>query len=342
MRIRTLAIAALAALSLAGPAPASAQGEVVVYCSVLVDWCNLMAQEFTRATGVRVTMNQKGSGESFAQIRAEAANPRGDVWWGGTGDPHLQAAEAGLTEEYRSPTLPQLHDWAQRQAQQSGFRTVGIYAGALGFTYNTQALARGNMPEPRCWRDLLQPQFRGEIQMSNPPSSGTAYTVLATLVQLWGEDEAFAYLRRLHPQINQYTRSGPAPARNAARGETTVGIMFLHDAVAEALEGSPLRVVAPCEGTGYEIGSMSIIRGGPNRENARRWYEFALTPQAQALGARAKSFQMPSHRDAPVPEQAPRLADIRLIDYDFARYGTTAERNRLIQRWEREVGSQPR
>jgi len=334
-------LAALAVLGLA-PAPARAQGEVVVYCSVLVDWCNLMSQEFTRSTGVRVVMTQKGSGESYAQIRAEAANPRGDVWWGGTGDPHLQVAEAGLTEEYRSPALAQLHEWAQRQAQQSGYRTVGIYAGALGFTYNTDALARGRMPEPRCWRDLLQPAFRGEVQMSNPPSSGTAYTALATLVQLWGEDEAFVYLRQLHRQVNQYTRSGPAPARNAARGETTVGIMFLHDAVAEAVEGAPLRVVAPCEGTGYEIGSMSIIRGGPNPANARRWYEFALTPAAQALGARAKSYQMPSHREAPVPDQAPRLADIRLIDYDFARYGTTAERTRLIQRWEREIGSQPR
>ena len=342
MRIRTLAIAALAALGLAGPAPARAQGEVVVYCSVLVDWCNLMAQEFTRATGVRVTMNQKGSGESFAQIRAEAANPRGDVWWGGTGDPHLQAAEAGLTEEYRSPTLPQLHDWAQRQAQQSGFRTVGIYAGALGFTYNTQALARGNMPEPRCWRDLLQPQFRGEIQMSNPPSSGTAYTVLATLVQLWGEDEAFAYLRRLHPQINQYTRSGPAPARNAARGETTVGIMFLHDAVAEALEGSPLRVVAPCEGTGYEIGSMSIIKDARNLENAKKFYDWALTPAPQSLGAQNKQLQTPSNKSTPMPKMGVDLSTTKLINYDFAKYGSSAERNRLLAKWDKEVKSQPK
>ena len=151
------AIVVLATLAILGlaPAPARAQGEVVVYCSVLVDWCNLMSQEFTRSTGVRVVMTQKGSGESYAQIRAEAANPRGDVWWGGTGDPHLQVAEAGLTEEYRSPALAQLHEWAQRQAQQSGYRTVGIYAGALGFTYNTDALARGRMPEPRCWLSLI-------------------------------------------------------------------------------------------------------------------------------------------------------------------------------------------
>jgi ABC-type Fe3+ transport system substrate-binding protein len=61
----------------------------------------------------------KGSGESFAQIAAERANPKLDLWFGSTGDPHLQAAEQGLTEEYKSPMLSQLQPWAQKQAEQS-------------------------------------------------------------------------------------------------------------------------------------------------------------------------------------------------------------------------------
>ena len=132
---RVIAVFALALGFLAAlpQGSARAQGSVVVYCSVLIDWCNLMAAEFERTTGIKVIITQKGSGETFAQIRAEAANPRGDIWWGGTGDPHLQAAELGLTEEYRSPSLPKLHAWARKQAEQSGYRTVGIYAGALGF-----------------------------------------------------------------------------------------------------------------------------------------------------------------------------------------------------------------
>jgi iron(III) transport system substrate-binding protein len=81
-----------------GATPAAAQGSLTVYCSVLVEWCQLASVEFERKTGVKVTMANKGSGETFAQIRAEATNPKGDAWWGGTGDPHLQAAEAGLTE----------------------------------------------------------------------------------------------------------------------------------------------------------------------------------------------------------------------------------------------------
>ena len=337
---RWAALFVLAILAL--PLPARAQGTVVVCCSVLSDWCQLATTEFSKRTGIRVTLSEKGSGETFAQIRAEADNPRGDVWWGGTGDPHLQAAELGFTEEYRSPRLAELHPWARRQAEQSRFRTVGIYAGALGFAYNTELLARKKLAAPACWKDLLKPEYRDEVQISNPASSGTAYTAVATLVQLFGEDGGFDYLRQLHRNVSQYTRSGPAPSRNTARGETLIGVMFLHDAVAEAIAGFPVTVVSPCEGTGYEIGSMSLIKGGRNPEQARRWYEFSLTPEAQSLAASAKSFQTPSHPGATVPPQAPKLAELKLIDYDFAKYGAAAERKRLVERWEKDVGSQPK
>jgi len=324
------------------PASAQAQGNVTIYCSALADWCQLMAAEFERRSGVKVAINPKGSGETLAQIRAESSNPKGDVWWGGTGDPHLQAAEEGLSEMYRSPNLEKLHPWAQQQAKQSGYRTVGIYAGALGFAYNTEILAKKKVAPPACWADLLKPEFRDEIQIANPASSGTAYTAIATLVQVMGEEPAYAYLAKLHRNVNQYTRSGVAPARNTARGETTIGIGFMHDAVAEAQEGFPVAVKGPCEGTGYEIGSMSIIKGAKNLENAKKWYEFALTAEGQSLAVKGKSYQVQSNPATPVPPKAPRLEDIKLINYDFAKYGTSAERKRLIERWEKEIGALPK
>ena len=102
--------AAVAAAALSGSKPAVASGdELVLYCSPQIEWCQLMVEEFEKATGIKVAMTRKSSGETFAQINAESRNPKGDVWWGGTGDPHLQAAEEGLTEEYVSPLFDQLH-----------------------------------------------------------------------------------------------------------------------------------------------------------------------------------------------------------------------------------------
>ncbi|MBR0672505.1 ABC transporter substrate-binding protein [Neoroseomonas soli] len=335
---RPFALAFLAGLlGVLLPGGARAQGSLTVYCSVQEEWCRPMVAGFERATGIRVAMTRKSSGETLTQVRAEASNPRGDVWWGGTGDPHMQAGQENLTEEYRSPRLAELHPWAVRQAEQANFRTVGIYAGALGYSYNATELNRRRIAAPRCWSDLAKPEFRGEVQVADPNTSGTAYTMLATLVQLMGEEPAFTYLRALHRNVNQYTRSGAAPARAAATGETLVGITFLHDAVTQKIAGAPVEIVAPCEGTGYEIGSMSIIRGARNMENARRFYDWALSPEAQAIAAQANSFQLPSNRASPIPPQAPRFEDVRLIDYDFARWGSVAERTRLLQRWEREV-----
>src|SRR5512137_3160256 len=266
----------VAALALAAPLTASAQGELVVYCTVQEEWCRPMVAAFEKATGIKVLMTRKSSGEFYAQIKAEAANPRGDVWWGGTGDPHLQAAEEGLLEPYKSPKMAEQHDWAIKHYDAAKGRSIGIYAGALGYSYNNAQLKKKNIPEPKCWSDLVKPAFKDEIQVANPNSSGTSYTMLATLVQLMGEDKAFAYLKALHRNINQYTKSGAAPARAAASGESLVGITFQHDAVTQKVNGAPVELVAPCEGTGYEIGSMSIIRGARNMDNARRFYDWAL------------------------------------------------------------------
>ena len=346
-RLRTFAragvpAARLAAVVVAASAlPAFAQ-QLNVICPVQAEWCNLAATEFERETGIKVAMTLKGSGESLAQIVAEKANPKLDVWFGGTGDPHLQAAEQGLLDEYRSPMLKDLQTWARKQAEQSKYRTVGMYLGVLGIGYNTELLAKKKAPAPACWRDLIQPEFANDLQMANPNASGTAYTAIATLVQVMGEDEAFRYLKALHRNVNNYPSSGVGPIKAAARGETLASVSFIHDVVTEAQAGFPVKAAAPCEGTGYEIGSLSIVKGARNLENARKFYDWALTPKAQALGARAKQFQLPSNVATPVSPLSPKVSEIKLIDYDFAKYGTTAERKRLLERWDREVGSQAR
>lgn len=320
---------------------ANAEGNLTVYCSVQEEWCQLMVNEFQKATGINVAMTRKSSGETFAQIKAEAANPKGDVWWGGTGDPHLQAAEEDLTLAYESPMMGELNEWAQQQHKTANGKSVGIYLGALGFGYSADVLKERGLEGPKCWADLVKPEYKGEIQVANPNSSGTAYTFMATLVQIMGEEEAFAYLKKLNENVNQYTKSGAAPAQAASRGETLIGIAFQHDLVTPAVTSNvPMQVISPCEGTGFEIGSMSIIKGAPNLDNAKKWYDWALTADAQALGAKANSFQVPSNKNAPTPEAAPKIAQIKLIDYDFAKFGSSDERKRLLSRWDQEIGAQ--
>ena len=332
--------AAAAVFLVAGALPAAADS-LTLYCAADEAWCQQIARGFEEKTGIDVDMTRKSSGETYAQVRAEAANPKGDVWWGGTGDPHLQAAEEGLTEAYVSPMRSELHDWAISQAEASGDQTIGIYSGALGFGYNKDLLASNGLPEPKCWADLIKPEYKGHIQMANPNSSGTAYTMLATIVQLMGEDEGFEYMKALHRNINQYTKSGSAPIKAAGLGENTIGIVFMHDSVAQTAAGFPIVSVAPCEGTGFEIGSMSLIKDARNPEAAKQFYDWALSAEMQGKAKDVKSFQLPSNKSAEVSELTPDLSTIKLIDYDFKKYGSSDERRRLLQKWDTEVSSLP-
>ncbi len=325
------------------PGAAFAQGNVNVYCSMQADWCQGMAVAFEKETGIKVNMTQKSVGETFAQVRAEKANPRGDIWYGGTQDPHLVAAAEGLTEVYDSKLVGNLQPWAQNQWMTSKKKSVGIYSGAVGIGFNTEVLARKKLQPPKCWADLLKAEYKGEIQMPNPNSSGGAYLMVATLVQLMGEDKAFDYLKQLHASINTYQKSGAGPVKAAARGETGIGLGFIADIVTEAKAGFPISFNAPCEGTAYEVGSMSIIAGARNLENAKKFYDWALTPPAQKIGYDVGKMNVtPSHTASELPPGAPDLTKFKLINYDFVKYGSSEERKRLIDRWEKDINSLPR
>ena len=94
----------------------------------------------------------------------------------------------------------------------------GFYTSAIGFGWNEDVLRKKKLPAPKCWADLADPKYQGEVETSNPGSSGTGYTILAGLVQLMGEDAAFDYLKKVHRNVTQYTRSGQAQAKSVARG----------------------------------------------------------------------------------------------------------------------------
>ncbi len=335
-KLSIIGAALLASTALAGQASAQ---ELNVICSNEQDWCDLMAGNFEDATGIDVSMVRKSTGETLAQVRAEAGNPTFDVWWGGTGDPHLIAAAEDLTQASGVDTS-ELLGWAVNLAEISEGRAIGIHLGVLGVAYNSEILAEKGIEAPACWRDLANPAYAGEIQVANPNSSGTAYTELATLVQVFGEEDAFTLLQEIGENVNSYTKSGSAPSKAAARGETGISIGFEHDMVKLKLAGFPLEIVSPCEGTGYEVGGVSIIAGAENFEEAQQWVSFVISADAQSAGPEVGVYNVPSNSNAVLPEEAPAVESIKLIDYDFATYGSSETRARLLARWDEEVKPQ--
>ena len=324
--------------ALLSPLQASAAGRLVVYCSATNAMCEAETKAFSEKYNVRTSVVRNGSGSTFAKIEAEKNNPRADVWYGGTLDPQSQAGEMDLLTPYQSPELVNIMEQFRDPAKRKGNYSSAVYMGILGFGVNTERLQQKGLEIPRCWADLTKPEYKGEIQMADPQSSGTAYTALATFIQLWDEDKAFNYLTALDKNVSQYTKSGIAPSRNAARGEIAIGIGFLHDYSLEKDKGAPLELIAPCEGTGYEIGGVSIIKGARNLDNAKRFVDWVLSKEGQELAWKeGQSYQILTNTLA---EQSPAALDpkaLTLIDYDMETYGSADERKRLITKWVSDV-----
>lgn len=330
-----LAVAGLG-IAQAGPAP----GRVTVVCCTAVEWCDVIKAHFPRATGIAFEFVRMSTGEALARVRAERGLPTFDVWFGGTGDPQIVATEEGLTEPYRPRNWDELRP-ELRDAVAGKY--IPLYAGVLGWNLNPRLLREKGIPEPRIWKDLAEPHYRGLLAYPNPTTSGTGYTMLATMVQLYGERETFEVLKRVHRNVTEYTRAGAAPGVLTGRGEVAIGVGFIHDAVMNILRGFPVTYGSARDGTGYEIGGISLIKGAPNRANGIAFIEWALTPEAQRLaGELAESYQLPSNARTPVPKVSPRFQDFNVIKYDFVRFGRADVRDRLLERWLKEVFPLPK
>lgn len=335
--VGSVLLSGVLAAGLSTAAAAQDEGNLVVLCTPQEDWCVEMVQEFEAQTGINTSYVRMSSGEALARLRAGAEAPEFDVWWGGPADGQIAAGAEGLIEPYISPNAEIIAD---EQKGADGTWT-GVYVGALGFCSNMGELERIGAEIPDSWEALLAPEFEGNVAVAHPASSGTAYTTFYTQVtRLGGEDEGLAYMAELHPNILQYTKSGSAPGGMAGRGEIATAIIFSHDCVKNIEAGfEDLAVSFPSEGTGYEIGAVALVNGAQNPENAKKWIDWALQADTQAIGPTVGSFQLPTNPETPVSDLSVGLDEVTLVDYDFDSAG--AARTELTQRFEDEVAAKP-
>ena len=335
--LRTIALPAFAGLLLlVGGSNVRAQEQIVVVnCSFELEWCEALRLKYEATTGLKAAVSRKAAGETMAQLRAEGDNPRFDVWHSAGVDNAKIMQEEGFLDSYQSPRLAELNDWAQTGARASGYTLTPINLGAVGFGYNADLLAKKGMPVPKCWADLTNPLYKGEIQMADPSASATAYVMVTAVLQIMGEDKGWAYLKALHPNINQYTRSGAAGIRAAGRGETTLAVAFLSDSVAQAVSGFPVKTVAPCEGSGFEMPGVAIIKHAKNPNMAKKWVDFVLSVEGQNVSLEMQKYEMQSNKNAKMHPLAP----IAVIPpgYDMLKFSSAEARTKVLDQFERTV-----
>ena len=297
---------------------AKAEGELVVYGSCEEDYLAAACAHFEELYGIKVQYQRLSTGEVQAKIEEENGNPSADVWFGGTTDPYNVVAAEGLLEAYEAENAS--HLLGSQYRDPDGY-WYGIYKGILGFMVNKDELERMNLEAPADWQDLLKPEYKDLIWLSNYNTAGTAKLVINTMIQKYGHDEGIQYLVDLDKNIQVYTKSGSGPSKNVGTGECVIGIGFLHDGITQIVDNGydNVQLIIPSSGTSFEIGATAIFKGAKHPNAAKLWVEYALSPECVELAAKNGSYQFLVIDNAQQPEQAAEfgLDPENVMDYDF-------------------------
>ena len=299
-------------------AAAKAEGELTVYGSCEEEYLAAACQHFQELYGIKVNYQRLSTGEVQAKIEEENGNPSADAWFGGTTDPYNVLAKENLLEPYAAMNASHLISDMYKDAEGKWY---GIYKGILGFMVNTDELDRLGLEAPADWADLLKPEYKGLIWLSNYNTAGTAKLVINTMIQKYGHDEGIQYLVDLDKNIEVYTKSGSGPSKNVGTGECVIGIGFLHDGITQIVDNQygNIALVIPSSGTSFEIGATAMFKGAKHPNAAKLWIEYALSPECVELAAKNGSYQFLVIDNATQPEQAAEfgLDPDNVMDYDF-------------------------
>lgn len=297
---------------------AQKEGELVVYGSCEEEYLTAACDKFEKLFGIKVSHQRLSTGEVQAKIEEEKGNPSADVFFGGTTDPYNMLASEGLLEAYNAKNASHIAKPVYKDKEN---RWYGIYTGILGFMYNKDELSRRKIEAPKDWPDLLKPEYRDLIWLSNYNTAGTAKLVINTMIQKYGHDEGLKYLVDLDKNIEVYTKSGSGPSKNVGIGECVVGIGFLHDGIYQIVDNGykNIGLVIPASGTSCEIGATAIFKGNKHPNAAKLWIEYALSPECVDQAKENGSYQFLVIDNATQPEVAKEfgLDPNNVMDYDF-------------------------
>src|SRR5438132_2675767 len=285
---------------------------------------------YTAKTGVQINFIRLATGELVARATAEKNNPRADVIWGAPGDGFAAAKEAGIIEPYKTANIDKI---PAELKDKDGYYTA-VSKNTLIFMSNAKLLKEKGLKAPTSWNDLLDPAFKGQIQTADARTSGTALTRILSIYYAFGKDEdkAFDYQKKLHANVQVYTKSGGGCTIPAALGQAIVCIAHLPDAMEAKKKGYDMVVTFPREGVAAVVEAVALVKGAKNRELATKFIDWTFSRDMQDLLDKNQVYMLPTLPGGTIePAVQSLMKEARLLPVDLDWVGKS--RKRLVERW---------
>jgi iron(III) transport system substrate-binding protein len=237
-----------------------------------------------------------GSREILERVRVERNRPQADLWWGASHTTFQTAADENLLAEFR----PSWADQTPASSRDANDRWYGIYETPQVIAYNSEAVSAEEAP--RDWDQVLDPKWRDKVLIRNPNPSDTMRAIFGAMIWRFYKDTnsteaGFDWLRKLDANVHEYTADGTLLMQKLARREGLITLWDMPDVrLYKEQKNFPVDYFVPASGTPVIIDGIAIVRGAPNEEEAKRFYEFVNTPESLVHAAH-KYYRIPVRTD---------------------------------------------
>lgn len=280
-----------------------------------------------------VKMLRLSTGDLTARILAEAGNPQHDVVWGQAVTNLVDPRVLATLEPYVAKGI----DKVPAAFRDPGGKWFALTGYMEAFCVNNERLKAKNLPMPGSWSDLTKPEYKGEVVMPNPASSGTGYIQVSAMLQQKGEAAGWEQLKALDKNVAQYIKSGSRPCQAASTGEYAVGASFAMRAIKNIAEGYPITMVLPKDGAGNEIEGNGLVAASKKKEAAKRFLDWTLSDKAVNEYYNWKEVVLAKGGTMPDRfKKAGMPADVASVMHKMDFAAAAKDRQAVVGRWQKE------
>lgn len=288
---------------------ALAEGKLVLYYSHAAEWSDPIIEGFEKAYDVTVERVSLGTGECLARIQSEKANPQADIVWGGVVESYIPVAD--LLESYESTQIPYLYEGVY---DTENFKWYAFDLEPMVMVYNPNDVET----VPTGWKDLLNEEFTGKIATADPVKSSSAFACVQAIIGAYGQKDGkgFEFLEKMIENLDGIVLSSSSSVyKGTADGEYAIGLTYEEAALRYRSEGASIEVVYPEEGTNIFMSPVTIVKNGPNTENAKLFVDYVLSADVQAK--LASLWRRSSRTDIELPDAFISTTEIPVCEYDI-------------------------
>ena len=223
--------------------------------------------------------------EQIALMRSSRDNPKYSVMF--VDDIGIELAKReGLIEPLPRDQIPSMQKVLKRFIFYDGYGAAFAMS-AAGLAYNT---ATGK--PLASYGELWDARFKGKFLMETPKATQSIYLLIAAVSVETGKpyaetqhmiDQAWPKMTALKPNVLSIFENQTAVMQVAEGQADVAGIFYSKSVYPYTVQGAPLDMCYPREGTFAGINCVSLVKNGPERDLALAFIDWMLSPEIQQL-----------------------------------------------------------